>query len=782
MQLLASASAQAEVTTLRAAMCHVVAKGVRYGVLAVAALAVSGIAIVPAQAAGPAYTWKNAKIGGTGYVTGMIAHPKQQGLYYARTDVGGAYRYDAATSTWIPLNDWAPPALSYINGIDSIAFDPNDANKLYIMGGIGFGNGTDNKAGFMSSTNQGRSFALKMMPFSTGGNESGRQVGERLAVDPNRGDTLFYGTANASVNASTNGLWKSSDAGVSWFKVGNFPALSNDDLGAGVAFIAFHKGSGWNNPANTATPILYAGVNTKAAADSGAILYKSSDGGNSWTRLWGGPSGMLPQRGQIGPDGYLYITFSKSVDASDRNNYGPNGLNEGQVWKVNVLSGADEWTNITPLGNSPKSYGFVGLSVDPAHPATVTVNTMNWYHWSGVPMENMYRTTDGGATWTDVWANATLDTSASPWASTNGPVTNFGNWGGSLLDPYDPNHAFISFGGGIWETKNLSQPRTNWAYGHNGVEESAILNLISPVPNEWNAYPVISGIGDTCGFVHTNVNQAPQSMFSGPTCKDTWGLDYAKLNSKIVVRVSTDDWKGPSDRHFGAVSWNGGYSWSAFPSNGPGKGGGEVAIAADGSTILWSAWDTPTVSSTDYGANWRTVSAVPVDARIVADGSEPNVFYAYDRLTGAFYFTNDKAVTWWQTNADSGNNGLPSWGDKLVAPLGRPGEVWLVSFTGLYRNTGWGWGSWTKLPNVESARALGFGQAAPGSNYPAMYLSGTVNGVMAIHRSIDAGATWVRIDDAQHQYGDTRVITGDPKTFGTVYLGARGMMVGTSSN
>jgi xyloglucan-specific exo-beta-1,4-glucanase len=44
-----------------------------------------------------------------------------------------------------------------------------------------------------------------------------------------------------------------------------------------------------------------------------------------------------------------------------------------------------------------------------------------------------------------------------------------------------------------------------------------------------------------------------------------------------------------------------------------------------------------------------------------------------------------------------------------------------------------------------------------------------------IFRSIDAGASWMRINDDQHQYGLTDwVITGDPRVFGRVYFGTNG--------
>jgi hypothetical protein len=741
--------------------------------LAALLLALSAVPVLPAHAA--SYTWKNVKIGGGGYVPAIVAHPLQRGLFYNRTDVGGAYRYDAATSTWIPLNDWLSPEMSRLYGIDTIAIDPNNVNKLYMIGGIGFSSGN---AVFLSSQDQGRSFKQVPLPFSTGANEIGRQVGERLQVDPNVGNILFYGTANAAVNASNNGLWKSTNGGDSWAKVPNFPSLSSDGTGAGVAFLAFHKGSNWNQPPGAATPIIYAAINTQGAADSGATLYKSLNAGATWNRVWGAPAGMLPQRGLIGPDGYLYITFAKKDGE-----YGPGGMNMGEVWKVNILTGGDEWTNITPLGNSLKSYGFIGLSVDPSRPKTVTVNTSGWYG-AGGSVETMFRSTDGGATWTDIYANATLDTSAAPWSTPPaGQLPNFGNSGGSLLDPFDPDHAFLTSGLYTWETRNLTQPRTNWAYSQTSIEETAPLALISPTANEWNAYPLISGQGDVCGFIHTDVSVAPTAKFSGPSCKDTTSLDYAKNNSKMVVRVGNDDWANP--KHFGAVSWNGGFGWVPFANNGPSaNGGGKVAISSDGTTILWSNADAPTVISSDFGSSWKQVP-VPQGALITSDATNPTTFYAYHRDSGSFYASYDKGNTWYLLGA-GGSTGLPSYGDNLSVPLGKPGEVWVSTFQGLYRNTNWGQGNWTRMPIVEKARALGFGKAAPGASYPAMYLDGTINGLTAIYRSIDTGASWERIDSPQGQYAkfgyESSTITGDPKVFGTVYLNKRGIMVGTSSN
>lgn len=62
--------------------------------------------------------------------------------------------------------------------------------------------------------------------------------------------------------------------------------------------------------------------------------------------------------------------------------------------------------------------------------------------------------------------------------------------------------------------------------------------------------------------------------------------------------------------------------------------------------------------------------------------------------------------------------------------------------------------------------------------YPAVFQTGRVSAThdgVAVLRSDDAGATWVRINDDSHQWGWTgEVITGDPRVHGRVFLGTNG--------
>src|SRR5882672_11184755 len=70
------------------------------------------------------YTWGNVAIGGGGFVTGIIPSKSEQDLMYARTDVGGGYRWNALSKKWTPLLDWVSENEIGYMGVESIAIDP----------------------------------------------------------------------------------------------------------------------------------------------------------------------------------------------------------------------------------------------------------------------------------------------------------------------------------------------------------------------------------------------------------------------------------------------------------------------------------------------------------------------------------------------------------------------------------------------------------------------------------------------------------------------------------
>jgi len=150
-------------------------------------------------AASVSYNWKNVVILGGGFVTGIVFSPVEKDLLYARTDIGGAYRWNPADNTWIPITDMLGPVDANLLGIDSLATDPKDANKVYIAAGMYTAGWAGNGAMFRSS-DRGNTWQRTDMPIKMGGNEWGRSNGERLAVDPNDTNILFFGSRRA-------GLW-----------------------------------------------------------------------------------------------------------------------------------------------------------------------------------------------------------------------------------------------------------------------------------------------------------------------------------------------------------------------------------------------------------------------------------------------------------------------------------------------------------------------------------------------------------------------------------------------
>ena len=150
-----------------------------------------------------AYVWKNVAIGGGGFVTGIVFSPVQSGLAYARTDVGGFYRWNGATNTWTPLTDAFPASQGNYLGGESIAADPVNANIVYAAAGHVPGQWQRRHPPF---DRPGHHLDGQQHQRPMGGNENGRGMGERLAVDPNKNTILYFGSRTA-------GLWKSTNSG-----------------------------------------------------------------------------------------------------------------------------------------------------------------------------------------------------------------------------------------------------------------------------------------------------------------------------------------------------------------------------------------------------------------------------------------------------------------------------------------------------------------------------------------------------------------------------------------
>ena len=749
------------------------------------------------------YVWKNAQIVGGGYVPSVVFNPKEKDLIYARTDMGGAYRWDPVNSVWIPLLDWVSMDDWNMWGMESIATDPVDPDNFYVAAGMYTNSWTTMNGVILRSSDRGATFQQTPLPFKFGGNMTGRGMGERLAVDPNDNSVIYFGAR------SGNGLWRSLDKGVTWNRVTSFtypgnyaadPTAPTDVIG--VVWVAFDPTS---STSGTACQSIYVGV-----ADTTAAIYQSKDGGNTWSPVPGQPtSGYLPHHGVLASNGILYITYSDTA--------GPFDGAHGDVWKYDTKGAV--WTLISPEPSTDTTldwFGYGGLAVDAQNPNTLVVAAVDMW-W---PDTQFYRSTNGGTSWTSIWTWGsyptvdklyTIDVSAAPWLGngTASPPTAVPKLGWMLddlkIDPFNSDRMFYGTGATLFGTTNLTAwdradsgadaapiAISSWA---KGIEETSILGLISPPTGA----SLLSVMGDIGGFRHDDLTKVPSVQFLAAGNWSTMtSIDYAETNANLVVRATSVATQNVPNQTDGgtpevasiSISADNGVTWTDATIFNQIATAGIVAMNADGSSVVWSptasiptAWtgsqSAPVSYTKDNGQTWQSSSGIPDQAFVASDRVNPKKFYGFS--AGAFYTSVDSGATFTLTVSsapDGSATGLPSSAMCKAVP-GIEGDIWLAGGStsgayGLWHSTNSG-ATFQKLANVDQADVVGFGKAAPGSTYPAIYVNAQVAGVRGLFRSTDTGASWTRINDDQHQYAAaSQAITGDPRIYGRVYLATNG--------
>ncbi len=178
---------------------------------------------------------------------------------------------------------------------------------------------------------------------------------------------------------ATGGFWKTTDAGETW--------LSLFDHEATLSVGSFALAPSDPN-------IIYLGTgeaNIFRASLPGSGVYKSADGGKSWTFLG------LESTGTIGRI-VVHPTNPQIVYAAASGNEWSYNADRGIYYSAN---GGKSWTKI--LGNNDHE-GCIDLVIDPSDPNTLIASTWNRIRkrWSDpVPEDgdHLYKTTDGGKTW-----------------------------------------------------------------------------------------------------------------------------------------------------------------------------------------------------------------------------------------------------------------------------------------------------------------------------------------------------------------------------------------------
>lgn len=677
------------------------------------------------------YEWSSLPFGGAGFVTGLITCPEQQGLMYARTDVGGAYRWDAAAEQWIPITDFLSANEVGLMGVESIAIDPSMPNRVYMYCGTSYWN--NGLSAILRSDDYGQTFsrmATVTTQFPAHGNDGGRQCGERLAVCPIGNQLLLCGSRN-------KGLWKSENSGRTWRRMASTTFTGSSKM----SFVQF---------VDSAT--VFAAQLTKGSAN----LFRSTDGGTTWTAVDGAPTDYMPHRCRLTPDKTtLYIAYTDSE--------GPGTNGSGALMKLDLTTG--EWTDISPAA---VSMGDVSVAYDnPNRLMAVSLGLWKGQYWSSTNTtwgDQIWISRNGGKTWTNLMesGHSTYSEAHIRWLTGSCQL----HWCGSAqMNPFNSSQAFFISGNGILQTSNLWATTPRFKMCVNGLEETVPLNIVSVT-----GAPLAVTIGDYDGCLYTDVTRY-YKRFS-PSMGSTSAIAIAALNVKLMLR-------GATDLYF---TRNGGTTWSKKDKPISDRRISACALSADGTMLVVTPQSSKPYYSTDEGTTWHIIDAAPSGISLYADPVHSNIFYGHSGST--FYvltYTSQTDTFTATTCAVSGVTG------RMCVVDGREGDVWLPrGANGLTHLTQCHTGQpVVGTVRMSSATCVGAGKARQAYGYPALYIYGrqTASQTIGLYRSDDAGSSWLRINDDQHQFGgpgNAQIVSGDMNEYGRVYMSTvgRGVVTG----
>ena len=189
--------------------------------------------------------------------------------------------------------------------------------------------------------------------------------------------------------ATGGGVWKTTDGGTTWRAMSDRHFTSSSVGSIGVCE---------QNP-----DVVYVGmgeVQFRGNIMQGDGIYKTADGGRTWTHM-GLPESQAIGRVRVHPSN-CDIAYAAVLGHS----YGPNP--DRGVYKT--TDGGKTWNRILFKSNNT---GAVDLVMDPSNPEVLyaglwQVQRSSWGMESGGPEGGLYKTTNGGANWTELTRNSGL--------------------------------------------------------------------------------------------------------------------------------------------------------------------------------------------------------------------------------------------------------------------------------------------------------------------------------------------------------------------------------------
>jgi photosystem II stability/assembly factor-like uncharacterized protein len=358
---------------------------------------------------------------------------------------GGVWRSLDGGTTFKPVFDKNP-----VQSIGAIAIDPSHPKTIWVGTGESWTrNSVSVGDGIYRSTDDGETWAHM-------GLASSERIA-RIVVDPTNGDVVYACVPGKLWSDSAErGLYKTEDAGKTWTLV-----LKGQNLSTGCSGLAIDP----RDP-----KVLFAGLwdfrrkgwtfrsgGDGPDAPSGSGLFRTSDGGHSWTELGAASAKGLPAHpwGRVevavapSDPGIVYALVESKDSALYRSSDG------GKTWEARDNSQMMVW----------RPFYFARLVVDPTNPERVFK-----------PDGDLIVSDDGGRTFTSSGGGA------------------HGDWHDVWIDPDNPKHVVGGDDGGLW----ISWDGGNrwWKVGNLPISQFYHVSLDDKDP-----YDVYGGLQDNACFV-----------------------------------------------------------------------------------------------------------------------------------------------------------------------------------------------------------------------------------------------------------------------------------------
>jgi photosystem II stability/assembly factor-like uncharacterized protein len=315
-----------------------------------------------------AMRWRQIGPFRAGRVTAVAGIPGNAAIYYMGTPGGGLWKTIDGGVVWFPIFD----RIRSTSSIGAVSVAPSNPNIVYVgTGDVSMVGGSVNFGdGVYKSTDAGKTWQHI-------GLEETEHIGN-LWIDPRDPNTVVVAALGRTYSKNAQrGIFKTTDGGKTWRQT-----LAKDDV-TGAVDLAFAPG----NPKVGYCAIMehYTRPGARAAIESTgtAGVYKTTDGGDTWTQLTEGlPGGRL---GRIGVATDISGQTVFAIVAGGGFGGGGGAAGSGGLYKS--ADGGAHWTRSTPDTRITGSGYFSRVFLDPRNSNVVYV-----------AQTSLYRSDDGGKT------------------------------------------------------------------------------------------------------------------------------------------------------------------------------------------------------------------------------------------------------------------------------------------------------------------------------------------------------------------------------------------------